>query len=143
MVWVKKTPEEYEQEAEWQGACLVHRHGYIPRKLYQLRHGDLPKHIHVCHHCDNRLCILDAHMFTGTASDNMKDCYAKGRSSFNELNTGPRPDISEANAKRKWSEQSKLKASSSTKGRIVSEETRTKLSRAADKRWYGRIYGGE
>jgi len=36
--------------------------------------------IEICHTCDNRACINPNHLFKGTKSDNMKDCFNKGRS---------------------------------------------------------------
>lgn len=35
-----------------------------------------------CHHCDNRACVRPSHIFIGTQSDNIKDCFLKGRQSF-------------------------------------------------------------
>lgn len=75
----KLTVEDYEQAAVWRGECLVSSWP-AARKVYQLRHGvKLPRHIHVCHTCDNPCCINDTHHFLGTHTDNMRDMYAKGR----------------------------------------------------------------
>ena len=36
--------------------------------------------MHACHTCDNPLCINEYHLWEGTRSQNMTDCYRKGRS---------------------------------------------------------------
>lgn len=41
--------------------------------------GPIPDGMYVLHKCDNRACINPEHLFLGTYSDNIRDCYAKGR----------------------------------------------------------------
>lgn len=46
---------------------------------YEARHGAIPAGMKVCHTCDNKPCIEDAHHFLGTQADNMRDMASKGR----------------------------------------------------------------
>lgn len=54
-------------------SMLAHRFSYS-RYVGELSDVDF-----VCHHCDIPSCVRPDHLFKGTASDNMKDCWRKGR----------------------------------------------------------------
>ena len=78
---------------EWQGACINKGYGHIRlntagvitwdgphRIVWKHSHGEIPKGMMVCHHCDNRVCAEISHLFLGTAKANAADMIAKGRS---------------------------------------------------------------
>ncbi len=48
------------------------------RLSYRATHGDAGDKF-VCHKCDTPSCVNPDHLFAGTNSDNLKDCYNKGR----------------------------------------------------------------
>ena len=78
----KKTIQEYEAEAQRQSnGCWLHKTHAIARKLYIMRHGELPSTVAVCHTCDTPQCIEDSHHFPGTWGDNVRDSVRKGRHS--------------------------------------------------------------
>jgi hypothetical protein len=55
------------------------RSQYVHRVMWAIYHGAIPEGFSVLHHCDNRKCINPAHLFLGTAQDNVDDMDNKGR----------------------------------------------------------------
>lgn len=71
------------------------------RASYELNNGPIPKGLNICHSCDVRHCINPRHLFLGTQSDNIKDCYNKRR----HPNCGRPTELTDENAKtykQKW-----------------------------------------
>lgn len=58
---------------------IVKDGGYSHRRAYRIANGADPGRFSVCHSCDFRACGNPAHLWLGTARDNMMDAINKGR----------------------------------------------------------------
>lgn len=74
----------------WQWTAAIHHSGYgmfgvkktmvqAHRLAYELCIGEIPEGMFACHTCDNRSCVNPKHIFIGTAKDNTRDMFSKGR----------------------------------------------------------------
>jgi hypothetical protein len=77
---------------EWVGAKTSQGYGSLRfngksvkahRLSYSLINGEIPDGRMICHHCDNPSCVRPSHLYAGTAADNVRDCYVRGRNANN------------------------------------------------------------
>lgn len=51
----------------------------VHRLAYEFKVGPIPPGMDILHKCDNTICVNPAHLFPGTARDNIRDAINKGR----------------------------------------------------------------
>lgn len=73
---VNALPEDYERTGRPRTQILAHR------VAYALNNEDLTPGIYVCHTCDTPACCNPAHLWAGTAKENVDDMRAKGRDNY-------------------------------------------------------------
>ncbi len=59
----------------WNGERLVLAH----RLSFRVHFGEFDESLHVCHTCDNPLCVYPGHLWSGTNAENTKDKVLKSR----------------------------------------------------------------
>lgn len=72
---------------EWNGSKrnLYGRIGYKGKILschrlsWEWQNGEIPKGLQICHKCDNPSCVNPDHLFLGSHTENMRDCFNKNR----------------------------------------------------------------
>lgn len=92
---------------EWSGPRFPTGYGFLKdsstkrnrmahRVSWEIHYGPIPKGLHCCHRCDNRSCVNPAHLFIGTAKDNMVDRDRKGRQAPHHGEFNGRAKLTEA-----------------------------------------------
>jgi hypothetical protein len=70
---VRTLPDDYERTGRTWTQLVA------SRVAYYLTHGDKFDGFYICHKCDNPSCVRPEHLFLGTAKENNKDMFDKGR----------------------------------------------------------------
>ena len=65
------------------------------RVSYELKYGEIPDGMEVCHKCDNPCCVNPDHLFVGTRQDNIDDRERKGRNNPPKGTTNAKAKLTE------------------------------------------------
>lgn len=155
--WQKRFLKKVKKTAycwEWQAAKTTGRFGgygclnvrltdgtkktMLSHRLSWLLHkGEMPGNLCVLHKCDNPSCVNPDHLFLGTRQDNVADMVSKGRQVAGEKVKAlwandeykEKTRLAMKKAKRPpFSRLHRLHLSEAFSGRIMSDDTRTKMS---------------
>jgi hypothetical protein len=85
--WIeRRAPDEcwpvrakYRSANGYSHIVFARQHGGVHRVAWTLANKREPGELHVCHSCDHPPCCNPAHLFLGTAADNIRDMDSKGR----------------------------------------------------------------
>lgn len=93
------------RDGEYGGFWFWGKNQFAHRMSYRLFCGPIPPEKMVCHTCDTPLCVNPAHLWLGSASDNMRDKVRKGRDANRKGQNHGMSKLTDAlvlDAKRRW-----------------------------------------